>query len=129
MPISELVVTVTVPYRELGRMSLPNDESIINSFVDGLKLRINFGDSSYHLISNVNKFYLWHQESPWKTVQGKLTDKDVQEYTASDGDRLERRRKGLAETIDAIVAWLGGQALRLSTHAPSYTRDLPEEKY
>ncbi|RDH26953.1 hypothetical protein BDQ94DRAFT_176048 [Aspergillus welwitschiae] len=101
-------------------MSLPNDESIINSLFDGLKLRINICNSSFHLKSKVHKFYLWNQESPWKKVQGKPTDEDVQEYTASDGDGLKRRRKGLAETTDAIVDWMDEQALTLSTHAPSF---------
>ena len=66
-------------------MSLPNDESIINSLFDGLKLRINICNSSYHLYSKVHKFYLWHQESPWKSVQGKLSDEDVQEYRRLTG--------------------------------------------
>lgn len=126
-PASHLAVTVTLPHREPRRMSLPNDEPLINHFFDGLKLRrFSLYDSCNHSMSRVPNVYLWHQECPWETVHAKLTEGDVQDYTTSDENRQKRRRKGLAEAVDEIAAWVDEQAHRLST---PYTGDVSEEEY
>ncbi|GAA93248.1 hypothetical protein AKAW_11360 [Aspergillus luchuensis IFO 4308] len=107
MPTGNLEVVVTIPNHNPRRISLPSDEITINKFFDELKLRrFVIYSLNYHRVSGEPSFYIWHLTHPWETVQAKLTEENVQEYTASDGNRLKRRRRGIAETIDDIAAWV-----------------------
>ncbi|GLA10289.1 hypothetical protein AnigIFM60653_002384 [Aspergillus niger] len=131
MPTGNLEVVVTIPNHNPRRISLPSDEIIINNFFNGLKERgFVIHSLDYHTVSAEPSLYIWHLRHPWERVQAILTEENVQEYTASDGNRLKRRRRGIAETIDDIAAWVDEQILKLSVPA-SYPWDwnVQEEEY
>ncbi|KAL7649268.1 hypothetical protein ACMYSQ_012379, partial [Aspergillus niger] len=130
MPTGNLEVVVTIPNHNPRRISLPSDEITINNFFDELKLRrFVIYSLNYHRVSGEPSFYIWHLKHPWETVQAKLTKENVQEYTASDGNRLKRRR-GIAETIDDIAAWVDEQILKLSVPASyPWNWNVQEEEY
>ncbi|OJZ79789.1 hypothetical protein ASPFODRAFT_148620 [Aspergillus luchuensis CBS 106.47] len=131
MPTGNLEVVVTIPNHNPRRISLPSDEIIINNFFNGLKERgFVIHSLDYHTVSAEPSLYIWHLRHPWERVQAILTEENVQEYTASDGNRLKRGRRGIAETIDDIAAWVDEQILKLSVSA-SYPWDwnVQEEEY
>ncbi|GKZ98523.1 hypothetical protein AnigIFM59636_003513 [Aspergillus niger] len=131
MPIGNLEVVVTIPNHNPRPISLPCDEMIINNFFNGLKeRRFVIHSLDYHTVSAEPSLYLWHLRYPWERVQAILTEENVQEYTASDGNRLKRRRREIAEAIDDIAAWVDEQILKLSVPAPpSWEWNVHEEEY
>ncbi|KAL7649375.1 hypothetical protein ACMYSQ_012216 [Aspergillus niger] len=131
MPIGNLEVVVTIPNHNPRPISLPCDEMIINNFFNGLKeRRFVIHSLDYHTVSAESGLYLWHLRYPWERVQAILTEENVQEYTASDGNRLKRRRREIAEAIDDIAAWVDEQILKLSVPAPpSWEWNVQEEEY
>ncbi|RDH26105.1 hypothetical protein BDQ94DRAFT_176744 [Aspergillus welwitschiae] len=127
MPAGNLEVVITIAGHDLKRISLPNDELIINNFFNGLKeRRFVIHSLDYHTVSAEPSFYLWHLRYPWERVQAILTEENVEEYTASDENQRKRRRTGIAEAIDDIAAWVDEQILNLSVPAP-YPWDWDEE--
>ncbi|GKZ98425.1 hypothetical protein AnigIFM59636_003022 [Aspergillus niger] len=130
MPAGNLEVVVTIAGHDLKRISLPNDELIINNFFNELKLRrFVIYSLNYHRVSEEPSFYIWHLTHPWETVQAILTEENVEEYTASDENQRKRRRTGIAEAIDDIAAWVDEQILNLSVPAPyPWDWDVQEEE-
>ncbi|GKZ98596.1 hypothetical protein AnigIFM59636_004440 [Aspergillus niger] len=131
MPIGNLEVVVTIPNHNPRRISLPCDEMIINNFFNGLKeRRFVIHSLDYHTVSAEPSLYLWHLRYPWERVQAILTEENLQEYTASDGNRLKRRRREIAEAIDNTAAWVDEQIHKLSVPAPpSWEWNVQEEEY
>ncbi|OJZ79849.1 hypothetical protein ASPFODRAFT_148529, partial [Aspergillus luchuensis CBS 106.47] len=129
MPAGDLVVVVTIPNHEPRRLSLPNDEFLINELFHGLKMRkFSLHSTDHRNITEEENPHIWLLRNPGQNVQASLIEENVQDYTTSDGNQLKRRRKELSEAISDIAAWVDSQIFRLSTHALTYSWNVQEEE-
>jgi hypothetical protein len=125
---SNLEVDLIIPRHERKRISLPNDAALIDSFLDGLhQRRFSFYGSNNRPVLKED-VHRWHGTNPLDILQARLTEESVQEYTTSEENRLKRRRKGVAETLDEIAAWVEQQRVRMSTDTTRFSWNIQEEE-
>jgi hypothetical protein len=86
----------------------------VNHFFDELNLRsFSFYASNGRKASGEGDFYQWRQRNKRETLEARLTEKDVQEYTTSEYNQQKRHRRGMDVTLNEIASWLEGQRARL----------------
>jgi hypothetical protein len=125
---SNLEVDLIIPRHERKRISLPNDAALIDSFLNGLQQRrFSFYGSNNRPVLKED-VHRWHGTNPLDILQARLTEESVQEYTTSEENRLKRRRKGVAETLDEIAAWVEQQRVRMSTDTTRFAWNIQEEE-
>lgn len=113
-PPTTFSVKVFIPGRESKDVSMPNEESAIKQFYEGLKARhFGFYWQQNRGISAETDFYDWHNKNWFLTLEAKLSVDSVQEYASSAGNASKRRRRELDDVLNEIANWVDEQNHRM----------------
>lgn len=113
-PPTKFSVQVFIPGHEPKDISMPNEESTIKQFYEGLRARqFGFYWQQNRGVSADTDFYDWHNKNRFSTLEAKLSVDSVQEYESSAGNNSKRRRRELADVLKEIGNWVDEQIDRM----------------
>ena len=118
-PPTSFSVQVFIPGREPKHVSMPNEESTIKQFYEGLKGRqFGFYWQKNRGVSAETDFYDWHNKNRFSTLEAKLSADSVQEYESAEKSS-KRRRRELADILNEIANWVDEQNDRMRAALPN----------
>ena len=119
-PPTKFQVQVFIPGHEPKDVSMPNEESTINEFYEGLKTRhFGFYWQQNRGISADTDFYDWHNRNQFSTLEAKLSTDSVRVYETLAENTSKRRRRELVDTLNEIAKWVDEQNERMRAALPN----------
>ena len=102
------------------KIFMPNEESTINQFYEGLKIRrFHFHWQQNRGISADTDFYDWHNRNQFSTLEAKLSTDSVRVYEPLAENTSKRRRRELVDTLNEIAKWVDEQNERMRAALPN----------